>query len=431
MADTYPQMQPEDDSALLRQFAESQSDAAFAGLVARHVNLVHSVALRQVGNAHHAEEITQAVFLILARKARQLRHERALSSWLFQTTRLTANNFLRSELRRQRREQEAYMQSTLNEPAGDVWPQIAPLLDGAVESLGEKDRRAIVLRFYEGRKINEVGTALGASEAAAEKRVNRALEKLRKIFSKRGVTLSVGLIAGAVSANSVQAAPVGLATTVTATVAKGSAVAASTLALVKGVMNWMTWLQLKLAAVVGVAVVLTATTATVVIGRDHASAESLDAKIERLSRPGTKVAEAISLLGEPVRYANGTNTFSKGKLPESYSLVYTNGVEVWALRGRVMQLRSLRPGPGFGYHGKLRLGSMLEEVLDVVGPPLETIPGRPAKVILGRKLTGDPGVLYTEIGGEAGLCYYWRPDQNVEFLFKQNKVIALIIDVAN
>jgi hypothetical protein len=108
-AHTYQQMTPEADSNLLRQFVEHQSEAAFAGLVARHINLVYSVALRQVGDPHHAQEIAQAVFILLARKAGQLRHDRALSRWLFQTTRLTASNFLRSELRRQRREQAAYM----------------------------------------------------------------------------------------------------------------------------------------------------------------------------------------------------------------------------------------------------------------------------------------------------------------------------------
>ena len=96
-------MESTDDSALLRQFADCQSEEAFAALVARHINLVYSVALRQVGNPQHAEEIAQAVFVILAKKARQLRHDRALSSWLFQTTRLTANNFIRSEVRRHHR----------------------------------------------------------------------------------------------------------------------------------------------------------------------------------------------------------------------------------------------------------------------------------------------------------------------------------------
>src|SRR4051794_10828463 len=121
-------MQFTDDSALLRRYIENSSDEAFAEVVSQHINLVYSVALRQVGNPHHAEEITQAVFIILAKKAAQLRHDKALSSWLFQATRLTANNFIRSEMRRQRREQEAFMQSTLNETSDEAWRNIAPLL---------------------------------------------------------------------------------------------------------------------------------------------------------------------------------------------------------------------------------------------------------------------------------------------------------------
>src|SRR3954447_25369853 len=108
-----------DDSALLRRYVANSSDEAFAEVVSQHINLVYSVALRQVGDPHQAEEITQAVFIILSKKAGQLRHDKALSSWLFQTTRLTANNFVRSEQRRRCREQEAHMQLVLNESGSD------------------------------------------------------------------------------------------------------------------------------------------------------------------------------------------------------------------------------------------------------------------------------------------------------------------------
>src|ERR1017187_544583 len=187
-----------DDIALLKEYAEIGSEAAFTALVGRHVNLVYSAALRSVGNAHAAQEIAQAVFIILARKAKSLDDRTILSGWLYQTARLTAANYLRGEIRRQNREQEAYMQAILNEPESDPsrrsgaeaegWRQIAPLLDAAMGRLGEKDRNAIVLRFFENKNLSEVGAALGASEDAAKMRVNRALEKLRKIFSKRGVT---------------------------------------------------------------------------------------------------------------------------------------------------------------------------------------------------------------------------------------------------
>jgi RNA polymerase sigma factor (sigma-70 family) len=200
-----------DDMTLLREYAQRNSEEAFATLVSRHVNLVYSVALRQVRDTHLAEESTQAVFIILARKAKSLGDNTILSGWLCRTARYASANALTIQRRRQHREQEAHMQSVLNESESDAWTQIAPLLDRALAQLGETDHNAIVLRFFEGRNFNEVGAALGASEDAAKKRVARAVEKLRKFFTKRGVTFSAAVIASAVSANSVQAAPVGLA----------------------------------------------------------------------------------------------------------------------------------------------------------------------------------------------------------------------------
>jgi uncharacterized protein (TIGR03435 family) len=254
-----------DDIELLAQYARDTSEVAFATLVTRHVNLVCSTALRSVGNPLAAEEITQAVFIILAKKARNLSPRIILSGWLYQTARLTAANFLRGEIRRQQREQEAYMQSLLNESEPELWSRIAPFLDAAMAGLGEKDRNAVVLRFFENRSLGEVGRALGASEDAAKMRVNRALQKLRKFFTKRGITLSAAVIAGAVSANSVHAAPVGLAITVTATAAKGSAVTASTLTLIKTTLKFMAWTKAKTAIVVGVGVLLAAGTTTVTL----------------------------------------------------------------------------------------------------------------------------------------------------------------------
>ncbi len=289
------------DIALLRQYAENNSEEAFAELATRYINLVYSVALRSVGNPHAAEEITQAVFIILAKKAQGLSQRTVLSGWLYQTTRLTAANFLRGEIRRQRREQEAYMQSLLNEPEPEVWPQIAPLLDVAMERLGEKDRNAIVLRYFENKNLREVGLALGASEDAAKMRVNRALEKLRKFFTKRGVALSGTVIAGAVSANSIQAAPVGLAKTISVVaMTKGAAASGSTLTLIKGALKIMAWTKAKTAIVVSVAVILAAGTTPMVIHhyRTNASifswtqelSDSDNANYERLT--GTAPAEA-------------------------------------------------------------------------------------------------------------------------------------------
>ena len=253
-----------DDMELVREFAARRSDAAFETLVSRHLNLVYSVALRQVRDPHLAQEVAQAVFIILARKAGSLGPKTILSGWLFRTAQYASADALKTQRRRQHREQEAYMQSILNR-GGDApsqptdeeaWTQIAPLLDAAMLRLGEKDRNAIVLRFFENKNLREVGAALGASEDSARVRINRALEKLRKFFAKRGGCFSATVIATAVSANSVQAAPVGLAATISAAAVKSSAVAASTLTLVKGALKIMAWTKIK-TAIVGSAGILT------------------------------------------------------------------------------------------------------------------------------------------------------------------------------
>ncbi len=255
-----------DDQQLLREFAGSNSEAAFATLVARYVNLVYSTALRFSGNPHRAEEITQAVFIILARKAGGWRRGAILSGWLYQTARLTAANLVKGEMRRQRREQEAGMQSMLNEPEEAAWEQIAPLLDDAMGRLGETDRNVVVLRFFENKTAREVAAALKLTEAAAHKRVNRALEKLRKFFARRGITSTTAVIGGAISANSVQAAPVALAKSVTVVaLAKGAAASASTLTLIKGALKIMAWTKAKTAVVVGLGVLLAAGTTTVTV----------------------------------------------------------------------------------------------------------------------------------------------------------------------
>ena len=263
---------------LLREYARQNSEAAFAELVCRHINLVYSAALRHVGIAAQAEEIAQAVFVILARKAASLREDQILDAWLFETTRLTALSFLRGERRRQFREQEAYMESILQESTPDpVWHQLAPLLDDAMMRLGRRDREVIVLRFFKGRSLGEVAAALNIKEPAAQKRVSRALEKLRRFFAKRGVDSTTAAIAETISANSVLVAPVALAKTISAVaITKGATAGGSTLALVKGALKIMAWAKAKTAIVAAAVVILAAGTPVVVhVVHQHEAAASI------------------------------------------------------------------------------------------------------------------------------------------------------------
>jgi len=254
-----------DDMTLVREFAAGNSETAFAALVERHIALVHSAALRQTGDAHLAQEITQAVFIILARKAATLGPKTVLTAWLYRTTHYAAADARRASRRRQIREQEAFMQSTLNQTEAEAWTQLAPLLDDALNQLGETDRTALVLRFFENKSAAEIAVAMRMKEDAAQKRVARALEKLRALFVKSGVTLTATVIAGAVTANSVQAAPVGVAVTVAAATAKDAAVGGSTLTIVKGALKIMAWTKIQTAIVISLAVLLSAGISTVVV----------------------------------------------------------------------------------------------------------------------------------------------------------------------
>ena len=263
------------DMDLVREYARDHSEPAFAGLVQRHINLVYSVALRCTGNSGDAQDVTQAVFIILARKAASLRERTVLTGWLYETTRFTAARFIRTRVRRQIREQEAYMQSSLNEPDTDgVWRQLSPLLEEAMTQLGEKDRALLALRFFENKSGAETAAALGIQEWAVHKRTARAVEKLRTFFSRRGVSVSAGVLIAAISANSLQAAPAGLAVTVAAAAAKSAAVSGSTLTLVKGALKLMAWAKAKTAIVIGTAAILATGTTAIVVKEIAASGGS-------------------------------------------------------------------------------------------------------------------------------------------------------------
>jgi RNA polymerase sigma factor (sigma-70 family) len=204
------------DQQLLRQFAESRADGPFEEVIRRHVDLVYSAAKRLVVDPHLAEDVSQAVFAALAQEplevARKLESGAPLSGWLHLTTRNIAAKTVRAEMRRRAREEKAIAMHDRSPADHDPeWNQLAPQLDHALSELSEKDRDALLLRFFEHKTAREIGQCLGVSEEAAQKRVRRALEDLRAIFVRRGLTLPSATLGACLTANSVQASPLALA----------------------------------------------------------------------------------------------------------------------------------------------------------------------------------------------------------------------------
>jgi RNA polymerase sigma factor (sigma-70 family) len=247
-----------EDAELLRRYCVEHSEAAFTELVRRHVDLIYSAALRLMnGDAHRAQDVTQQVFIEFARQARRLIGHPAPAGWLYTTTRLVALRTIRTEQRRRAHEHEA---TTMNEllriptPEPD-WVLLRPVLEDAMHELGEKDRHAVLLRFFQNKSLKEVGMALGLGENAARMRVERALEKLRAKLVRRGITTTATVLSTVISVNAVQVAPAGLAATLSGTSLASAAGTGTTLTFLKAII--MTKSQAGIIGAIVVAGVLT------------------------------------------------------------------------------------------------------------------------------------------------------------------------------
>jgi RNA polymerase sigma factor (sigma-70 family) len=202
------------DQELLRRYAEHGAEEAFTELVQRHLNLVWAAARRITGNADLARDVAQTVFTDLARKAKTLPREAVLAGWLYRAACLAAAKQVRGEARRVLREQHAmatHAPAATDSAENRAAEELQPVLDAALAELSETDRDAVVLRFLAGRSLVEVGAALGTGEDAAQKRVSRALEKLREAFRRRGVNVGGGVMAAALGLAGAEAAPIGVA----------------------------------------------------------------------------------------------------------------------------------------------------------------------------------------------------------------------------
>lgn len=266
------------DSELLLRYARTRDETAFAELVQGHIALVYSAALRRTGgDPHAATEITQGVFIALARNAARLASHPVLNAWLHASTRNAAINLRRREQRRERQLQEiqAMQELTSSERLAQEWQLVRGVLDESLDELSESDRRAIILRFFENQTYPAIGGILGLQEEAARMRVGRALEKLRTRLTRRGIASTAALLGGALSANSVVSVPTGLAaTTTTAASAVGLAIPFA------GILQLMSMTKLT-----GTFVALAAVIAVGTISYRHGPLSNSRASVDETFRP--------------------------------------------------------------------------------------------------------------------------------------------------
>lgn len=318
------------DQQLLRDYTDHRLEPAFAELVRRHIDFVYAAALRIVRDPHQAEDVTQAVFVALAQNSRQLRERTTLEGWLHGTTRNLAANAIRTNVRRRAREQEAATMTELLSANPDAnWEHIAPHLDAALGELSEPDRDALLLRYFKNHDLRTVGTTLGISDDAAQKRVSRAVDRLREFLAQRGVTVGASGLAVVISANAVQAAPVGLALAITtaATLAGTTLAATASVTATKAIA--MTALQKT---------VITATIAVLAgVGiYEGRQASHLREQVQTLRQEQLHIAQQMKDLQSELSDAKVEITASKTQ-PEGPNL---NSLELLRLRGEIARLKN-------------------------------------------------------------------------------------------
>jgi RNA polymerase sigma factor (sigma-70 family) len=335
------------DAELLHEYVSEQSQEAFRTLVERYLPLVYAAALRQVRDAAVAQDVTQVVFIILARKASRLSSGTLLPGWLFRTTRHTASKSLRTELRRRRREQEA-LQMQVTQP-DDVWERVAPVLDDALSQLGEVERGAVLLHYFQNKRLREVGLALGLSEDAAQKRVTRAIGKLRRIFLKRGIALPAVALPGLLMSHGTLEAPSFMCADLVASALGKGALPGSVCALLREAVSESFWP--KAALVAGRLSALLFCTAAAVylwyhfpkLGTSNRSDYTFDSTLAKRTRyvpPPERPAIAAAPVAarnprttEPAQLSGPTKTAAVTAAKVSPPVFFTNGPAMYAVIG--------------------------------------------------------------------------------------------------
>lgn len=372
------------DRQLLREYTGSHSESAFTELVERHVDLVYSAALRMVRDTHLAEDVSQGVFMALAQNAPQLIDRPVLSGWLHRTAQNIAAQTVRTDVRRRVREQEsAAMNEALSTESDATWELIVPHLDVALGELNEPDRDVLMLRYFEKKSAREMGGILGISEEAAQRRVSRAVERLRELLGNRGVAIGASGLTIALSVNAVQAAPVGLVPTISAAAFVGMAISTHTTIAVA-----------KTIAITTLQKTLVAATAALLGGAgiyEARQATQLRGQVQALRQQQTPLLEQIQQLQRERDEATNRLT----ALSWQVANLERNPAELLKLRGEVGRLRGERADlASTSWQAKVNfLKQKLEQMPDKKIPELQFITDKEwAKAVWDADLNTEDGV---------------------------------------
>jgi RNA polymerase sigma factor (sigma-70 family) len=367
------------DQQLLQDYSERRSEPAFTELVHRYVDLVYSAAVRLARDAHLAEDVTQTVFLALAKSAPRLTEYRVLSGWLHQTTQNLAANVVRSEVRRRIREQEASaMNELLSAHPEATWESVAPHLDAALSELSAADRDAVLLRYFEKKSAAEMADILGVSHEAAQKRVTRAVERLRESFSKRKVTIGAGGLAALISANAVQSAPAALATGIATATLAGTAVATTSITKTIAMTAFQ---KLLVAAAITAGIV----TPILILHSDQAKLAEQDRTIRQRANRLAELEQVNTQLASRVAHAGKSNELTAS---QQLNLLQLRG-QVARLNMDVKQLTRLASATPSANAGSNTLDSLRQIALQRAGQLKQWLEQNPAGKIPELSLVDD------------------------------------------
>src|ERR1043166_4579581 len=396
-------MQSRSDLQLLREYVQRGHEAAFAEILARHTNLVFSAALRQLNSPDMAAEITQNVFIGLARGAQSLSarfaENASLAGWLCRSARNLSLNFRRDEFRRHSRERLVMEDVGSNPETSADWERLRPVLDDAMFALDESDYDALVMRFFQNQDLRSVGLALGVSDDTAQKRVSRALDKLREHLSRHGITASAAALSLVLSANAVQAAPASLTATISAAALSGTTLAVTATAAVSKTIA-MTTLQKTL-----IAIALAASVVTPLAIQHQAQIKLRDENqsLRQQAEQFTALAAETTRLSNLLAQTKSAQTGSSGSMDELLKLRGEVGMlhqQTNELGRLLAENNRLRAAQSETANNRLR-AAQSEMAASACIPKLKQIEGAGEQWALEQKKPATATVSLTDISGNA------------------------------